>query len=69
MIGRWLFWAIPEKYITKYLITLWLAMFVIPQYFFGLYFTKLGFLMNFIWYDIIFYGWVKVKEATEGDGR
>ena len=64
---NWILWAIPEKYILKYLITLWLAMFVIPQYFFGLYFTKLGFFVNFLWYDLIFYGWVRVKQNIEGD--
>ena len=69
MISNWLFWAIPEKYIMKYLVTLWLALFIIPQYFFGLYYTKLGFIVNFFWYDLIFYGWVKFKEAMEKDNR
>ena len=62
---NWIFWAVPEKYVMRYLITGYLALFLIPNYVFGLYFTKLGFIVNFIWYDIIFYGWVRFKEAME----
>jgi len=65
---NWVFWAIPEKYIMRYVVTLWFVMFVIPQYFFGLQFTKLGFVVNFLWYDLIFYGWVKVKQKL-GDNE
>lgn len=66
MISNWLTWAIPEQYVKRYLFTLWLAMFIVPQYLFGLQFTKLGFIINLLWYDLIFYGWVRVKE-TLGD--
>ncbi len=52
----------------RYVVTLWFVMFVIPQYFFGLQFTKLGFVVNFLWYDLIFYGWVKVKQKL-GDNE
>jgi hypothetical protein len=67
MITRWLFWAVPEQYIMRYLVTLLLIMFVVPTFFFGMQFTRLGFVVNLIWYDIIFYGWVKVKEQLEKD--
>ncbi len=64
---NWLFWAIPPQYVKRYLITLWLVMFIIPNYLFGLYFTKIGFIMNLLWYDLIFYGWVRVKQTLGGD--
>ena len=67
MITRWLFWAVPEQYIMRYLVTLLLIMFVIPYYIFGLYYTKLGIILNLVWYDLIFYGWVKAKQRAEGD--
>ncbi len=67
MITRWLFWTVPEQYIMRYLVTLLLIMFVVPTFFFGMQFTRLGFVVNLIWYDIIFYGWVKVKEQLEKD--
>ena len=64
---NWITWKIPEQFILKYLFTLWLAMFIVPQYFFGLHFTKLGFIINLLWYDLIFYGWVKVKQKLGDD--
>ena len=66
-MNNWLFWAIPEKFVFKYLFTLWVAMFIIPQYFFGLQFTKFGFILNLLWYDLIFYGWVRIKQQLGGD--
>tara|TARA_B100000927_G_scaffold275152_1_gene254900 strand:+ start:20 stop:226 length:207 start_codon:yes stop_codon:yes gene_type:complete len=64
---NWIFWAIPEQYVRRYLITLCLVMFIIPNYLFGLYFTKIGFIINLLWYDMIFYGWVRVKQTLGGD--
>ena len=37
----------------RYIVTMILVMFIIPNYLFGIQFTKLGFLLNQIWYDII----------------
>jgi hypothetical protein len=67
MISNWLLWAIPEQYVKRYLITLWLVMFVIPGYLLGMHFTKLGFVVNLLWYDLIFYGWVRVKQRIGED--
>ena len=64
---NWLFWAIPAKYIRRYLITLWFVMFFLPGFVFGLQFTKLGFIINVLWFDLIFYGWVRAKQMMEGD--
>ncbi len=66
MISRWLFWAIPEKYVQRWCLGLLLILYIVP-YLFGIYYTKLGIVVNLIWYDVIFYGWVRVKEAVEGD--
>ena len=67
MIMNWLFWAVPEQYIMRYMILLWLVMFIIPTFIFGMQFTRLGFIINLIWYDIIWYGWVRVKQRLEGE--
>ena len=67
MISNWLFWAVPEQYIMRYMILLWLVMFIIPTFIFGMQFTRLGFIINLIWYDIIWYGWVRVKQRLEGE--
>ena len=62
MISNWLFWAIPGKYIKRYLI-----MFFLPGFLLGLQFTKLGFIINWLWFDLIFYGWVRAKQMIGDD--
>ena len=63
---NWIFWAIPREYIRRYLITLWLVLFFMPALFLGVRLTMLGLLVNFLWFDIVFYGWVKFKVKLEG---
>tara|TARA_Y100001937_G_C7048860_1_gene298115 strand:+ start:649 stop:855 length:207 start_codon:yes stop_codon:yes gene_type:complete len=66
MIWNWIFWAIPQEYVRRYFITLWLVLFFLPGVFLGVRLTILGLFINFLWYDIIFYGWVRFKERMEG---
>ena len=67
MISNWLLWAIPHQYVRRYLFTLWLVLFILPTYLFGLQFTKFGLIINLLWYDLIFYGWVRVKQQLGDD--
>jgi hypothetical protein len=30
-------------------------------------FTKFGLIINLLWYDLIFYGWVRVKQKLGDD--
>lgn len=64
---NWIFWAIPREYVRRYFITLWLVLFFLPALFLGVRYTILGLLVNFLWYDIVFYAWVKFKERLEGE--
>tara|TARA_B110000444_G_C18586275_1_gene476326 strand:+ start:429 stop:635 length:207 start_codon:yes stop_codon:yes gene_type:complete len=64
---NWIFWAIPRQYVRRYFFTMWLVMLILPGYVLGLQFTKLGFIINLLWFDLVFYGWVKVKQQIEGD--
>jgi hypothetical protein len=64
---NWIFWTIPTQYLKTYFITLWLVLFFLPGVLMGVRLTILGLVVNFLWYDIIFYGWVKFKERLEGD--
>jgi len=66
---NWIFWQVPVEYVRRYIVTLWLVMFVIPPYLLGINFTKLGFIVNLLWYDLVFYGWVRVKQQLEGDDK
>tara|TARA_B100001564_G_C20507729_1_gene609180 strand:+ start:492 stop:698 length:207 start_codon:yes stop_codon:yes gene_type:complete len=67
MIWNWIFWAIPPEYLRRYFITLWLVLFFLPGVFLGVRLTILGLFINFLWYDIIFYGWLRFKERMEGE--
>ena len=67
ILWNWFWWTIPIKYIKTYFVMLSLILFILPFYFFGFYYTTLGFLINFVWYDIVFYGWVNVKQSIERD--
>jgi hypothetical protein len=51
----------------RYLVTMLVVMFILPTYLLGLQFTKFGFVVNLLWYDLIFYGWVKVKQKLGED--
>ena len=62
---NWIYWTVPQKHFKRYLITLVLVMFILPQYVFGVMYTMLGFLINLIWFDLIFYGWVKIRDEME----
>jgi hypothetical protein len=67
MISNWLFWVIPRQYIRRYLFTFWFVMFFLPGYVLGLHFTKLGFIINWLWFDIVFYGWYRAKQMIGDD--
>jgi hypothetical protein len=67
MISNWLLWAIPEQHAMRYLVTMLVVMFILPTYLFGIQFTKIGFVINLLWYDLIFYGWVNVKQQLGDD--
>ena len=66
---NWVYWYVPDSYVKRYIIMMILIMFVIPNALFGVYYTMIGFLVNLIWYDLIFYMWMKAKEKLgENDG-
>ena len=66
---NWIFWAIPTQYLRRYFITLWLVLFFLPGVLLGVRLTMLGILVNFLWFDLVFYGWVRFKERLEGDKK
>ena len=62
---NWIYWTVPKKYVRRYLVMLALVLVIIPQFIFGIMYTTLGFLVNLIWFDMIFYGWVRFREQLE----
>jgi len=64
---NWLFWAIPHHYVKRYFVMMWLVLFFLPGVLLGVRLTIMGLVVNYIWFDIVFYGWVKFKEKLEGE--
>ena len=46
----------------NYAVVMFLMMFVVPKYLFGLHFTTLGHFINFLIYDFIYYKMIQVEE-------
>ena len=47
-------------------------MFIMPLFVFGITFTTFGWLVNFLWFDFVFYIWYKVRitiQKTKGKDK
>ena len=62
---KWSTWAVPVEYVPFYLFVMVMSLYVLPKYVFGLSFTTLGWLLNLLWFDLVFYIWYKVKTTIE----
>jgi len=62
---KWSTWAVPIEYVPFYLFVMAMSLYVLPKYVFGLSFTTLGWLLNLLWFDLVFYIWYKVKITIE----
>jgi hypothetical protein len=67
MILNWIFWNVPALYVKRYIFWLFIMLFGFP-YLFGFYYTQLGVVINILWYDIIFYVFVRIREGIN-DGE
>ena len=62
---KWSTWAVPVEYVPFYLFVMAMSLYVLPKYVFGISFTTLGWLLNLLWFDLVFYIWYKVKITIE----
>ena len=62
---KWSTWAVPVEYVPFYLFVMAMSLYVLPKYVFGISFTTLGWLLNLLWFDLVFYIWYKVKTTIE----
>ena len=69
MISKWIYWQVPDRHVKRDIALLIMIMFVVPNLVFGMYYTILGFLINLIWFDAIFYGYMKIRDEMEGGDR
>jgi len=61
---NWFTWQVPETRLNQYLFYMIMVVFVVP-YISGIMFTSLGYLLNVLWFDLIFYMWHKNKQRIE----
>ncbi len=62
---NWLFYTIPESKRTHYFICLWIALFIIPEYVMGMAFTIPMQFLNFMFYDLLYYVFLKMEKFDD----
>lgn len=62
---NWLFYTIPSNKRTHYFICLWLALFIIPEYVMRMAFTIPMQFLNFIFYDILYFIFLKIEKFND----
>ena len=66
MFNNWLYWSVPAEKARHYIIIMTVMMFIVPTYLFGIRFTSLGYLMNFLLYDALYYVTYRIEQAMKG---
>ena len=64
MLTNWLYWSVPTEKARHYIVVMTLMMVVLP-YLIGVAFTSLGYLMNFLLYDAVYYFTYRVEQAIK----
>ena len=66
MFNNWLYWSVPAEKARHYIIIMTIMMVIVPTYLFGIHFTSLGYLMNFLLYDALYYVTYRIEQAMKG---
>ena len=66
MFNNWLYWSVPAEKARHYIIIMTVMMVIVPTYLFGIRFTSLGYLMNFLLYDALYYVTYRIEQAMKG---
>ena len=53
---KWFWWGIPNKYISRYIFLLMMVLVMLPLLT-GLRYTQAGYILNFLFADVMFYRW------------
>ena len=64
MLTNWLYWCVPAEKARHYVVVMTLMMVVLPRLI-GVEFTNLGYLMNFLLYDAVYYFTYRVEQAMK----
>ena len=57
---EWSSWPVPYNFIKQYIILMLCVLFLFPKIF-GLQLTLLGYVINYVWADFMFFVWYKIK--------
>ena len=57
---EWSRWSVPYNFIKQYIILMLCVLFLFPKIV-GLQLTLLGYVINYLWADFMFYVWYKAK--------
>jgi hypothetical protein len=66
MFNNWLYWSVPAEKARHYIIIMTIMMVIVPTYLFGIRFTSLGYLLNFLLYDALYYVTYRIEQAMKG---
>lgn len=58
---NWIFWTIPDYKLQHYFILMFMILVLIPKLL-GVQFTTLGYLMNYILFDFLYYRMLIIEE-------
>ena len=61
---KWLMWGIPYTYIRHYLWLMIGILFILPMLT-GLKYTELGYIINYLLFDLLFFRWCQRKIAED----
>jgi hypothetical protein len=66
MFNNWLYWSVPAEKARHYIIIMTIMIVIVPTYLFGIRFTSLGYLLNFLLYDALYYVTYRIEQAMKG---
>ena len=53
---KWFWWGIPTRYTSRYIFLMVMIFFILPLLT-GLRYTSIGYMVNFLFADVMFYRW------------
>ena len=53
---KWFWWGIPTRYTSRYIFLMVMIFFILPLLT-GLRYTSIGYIVNFLFADVMFYRW------------
>ena len=57
---KWFYWGIPIKYTSRYIFLIMMVLVMLPLLT-GLKYTQAGYILNFLFADVMFYRWCHKK--------